>query len=231
MRSWPLLIVAFWPGAAAPQSGSLVQGPHRMEISLQRLERGAWTTVDPGLVFAQEDRVRFRFHTNFDGYLYVMNRSTSGKYDQLFPREETGQENHITAGRDYLVPATQADFRIAGPAGHEIVYWLISPLKLDGPSPPKYTPLPPPPPPERRFPEDLTPRCDDEIFHARGECVDSSAGLQGVARGEALPPKLADAGAATPRDLLFLRRQNTAVVSSVVPLTGPVIYEFRLAHK
>ena len=31
--------------------------------------------------------------------------------------------------------------------------------------------------------------------------------------------------------LLFLRRQNTAVVSSVVPLTGPVIYEFRLAHK
>jgi hypothetical protein len=201
-----------------------------MEIVLQRLDHGAWVTVDPGLVLAQDDRIRFRFHTNFEGYLYVMNHGTSGKYDQLFPGEETGQENHIGAGQDYLVPATQSAFRIAGPAGHEIVYWLVSPVKLAGSSAPKYTPLPPPPPPDKA-PDDLTPRCDDEIFHARGECVDSSAGLQAIANGETLPKNLADAGAGTPRDLLFQRRQNTAVVSSVVPLTGPVVYEFRLAHK
>ena len=33
------------------------------------------------------------------------------------------------------------------------------------------------------------------------------------------------------RDLLFMRQKNTAVISSPVPLSGPVIYEYRLAHK
>jgi hypothetical protein len=42
---------------------------------------------------------------------------------------------------------------------------------------------------------------------------------------------LAGAGAATPRDLLFLRQDKTTVVASQVPLTGPIVYEFRLAHK
>src|ERR1700719_994271 len=101
------------------------QGPYRMEISLERREGGAWHTVDPGLVLEQNDRVRFRFQTNFAGYLYVMNQSTSGTYSMLFPGEETGRENRIQAGRDYVVPATQTLFRIAGPAGHEIVYWMV----------------------------------------------------------------------------------------------------------
>ncbi|SPE39978.1 hypothetical protein SBA3_3530008 [Candidatus Sulfopaludibacter sp. SbA3] len=33
------------------------------------------------------------------------------------------------------------------------------------------------------------------------------------------------------RDLLFMRQQDTAVIASTEPLTGPVIYEFRLAHR
>ena len=43
--------------------------------------------------------MRFRFRTNFDGYLYVTNLGTSGKYEQLFPRQETGQDNRITPPR------------------------------------------------------------------------------------------------------------------------------------
>jgi hypothetical protein len=30
---------------------------------------------------------------------------------------------------------------------------------------------------------------------------------------------------------MFLRQKNTAVISSPEPLTGPIIYEFRLAHR
>src|SRR5712692_11612975 len=124
------------------------QGPYRMEISLERREAGAWHAVDPGLVLEQNDRIRFRFHTNFDGYLYVMNQSTSGAYTQLFPSEETGRENQIHAGKEYLVPATQTLFRIAGPAGHEIVYWMLTPVDLRTEAEkPEYIPLPPPPPP------------------------------------------------------------------------------------
>src|ERR1700690_4394556 len=89
---------------------------HRMELVLERLDRETWRTIDPGLVLAQGDRVRFKFRTNFDGFLYVMNQSTSGTYEQLFPRDETGQDNRILASKDYQVPATSVAFRIAGPA-------------------------------------------------------------------------------------------------------------------
>lgn len=202
-----------------------------MEISVQRLEHGVWTLVDPGLVFARNDRVRFRYRANFDGFLYVTNRSTSGKYEQLFPREETGQDNRIAAGKEYSVPATDAIFRIAGPAGHEMIYWLASPVELTGDAAKLGTGTAPLPPVSRPRPDELIPRCDDVIFRARGECVDSSAGTQGVTEGEKLPEGLASARAATPRDLLFLRREKTTVVASPIPLTGPIIYEFRLAHQ
>ena len=115
------VVMLLLPGMAA-QSRTVTHGAHRMEIQLERLDGSAWTTIDPGLVLQQGDRVRFRFRTNFDGFLYVMNQSTSGKYEQLFPREETGQDNRITANKEYQVPATSTAFRIAGPAGHEVVY-------------------------------------------------------------------------------------------------------------
>ena len=211
------------------QSSSLL-GPYRMEIVLERRDAGTWKTVDPGLVLEQNDRVRFRFHTNFDGYLYVMNQSTSGTYSLLFPSEETGSENRIHAGKDYLVPATQTLFRIAGPPGHEIVYWMVTPAELRTDEP-KYVPLPPPPPAEKRVPANMTPRCDDALFRARGECIDTSAGPKNVTSRELLPDNLAQVPSAGSSNLMFMRKQHTAVVSSPVPLKGPVIYEFRLAHK
>ena len=125
----PLTALALLP-LAWSQTKSMTQGAHRMELMLERYDGSTWKTIDPALVLAQGDRVRFRFRTNFDGFLYVTNQSTSGSYEQLFPRQETGQENHIASGKDYQVPATSVAFKIAGPAGHEVVYWLVSPSKL-----------------------------------------------------------------------------------------------------
>ena len=79
------------------------QGPYRMEIVLERRDGNVWRAVDPGLVLDQNDRVRFRFQTNFSGHLYVMNQSTSGTYSLLFPRDETGRDNQVQAGKEYLV--------------------------------------------------------------------------------------------------------------------------------
>lgn len=201
------------------------EGAYRMELVLEKLDRDTWKAIDPGLVLAQNDVVRFKFRTNFDGYLYVMNQSTSGKYEQLFPREETGRDNRITASREYQVPATSTAFRIGGPPGHEVVYWMVSPGRLTDVGPGN------PPPGMKGTPPTLMPRCDDTILKARGECVDPTAGPKLVPRGEALPQNLAQGLDKEQRDLLFVRQKNTAVISSPVPLAGPVIYEYRLAHR
>src|SRR6516165_1748918 len=97
--SW-LVLATFSPARAAADGGQ------RMEIMLEKYDHGVWKAIDPGLVLDQSDRVRFRFRTNFDGYLYVTNQSTSGKYEQLFPRDETGQDNRIVKDTEYRVPAT-----------------------------------------------------------------------------------------------------------------------------
>jgi hypothetical protein len=212
------------PGVAA-QSRTVTQGAHRMEIQLERLDGSAWNTIDPGLVLQQGDRVRFRFRTNFDGFLYVMNQSTSGKYEQLFPREETGQDNRVTANKEYQLPSTSTAFRIAGPAGHEVVYWLVSPARLTEGVPRVGTPS------GEGKPLTLIPRCDDAMLRSRGDCIDTSAGPKLVPRGEQVPDNLSAAAEQGKRDLLFMRQKDTAVIASTEPLTGPVIYEFRLAHR
>jgi hypothetical protein len=214
--------------AASPQTNSttMSEGSHRMELMLERLDGDTWHPIDPGLVLNQGDRVRFKFRTNFNGYLYVMNQGTGGTYEQLFPREDTGQNNHIEASREYLVPATSAAFRVAGPAGHDILYWLVTPARL-GDTNPHTTPAPASPRPAPI----LIPRCDDTILKSRGDCVDSSAGPKLIPRGEQIPQHLADPFSKGPRDLMFLRQKNTAVISSPEPLIGPVMYQFRLAHR
>jgi hypothetical protein len=44
---------------AFPQSRTMTEGAHRMELMLERLDGDTWRTIDPGLVLAQGDRVRF----------------------------------------------------------------------------------------------------------------------------------------------------------------------------
>jgi hypothetical protein len=211
-----VLILAL--GAASwAQTSSLSQGPHRLEITLEREEGDTWRAVDPGLVFEQDDRVRFKVRANFDGFLYVTNQTSSGTSRLLFPGGDTGRQNRLEAGRQYLIPATEGWFRITGPPGHEVVYWLMSPLELSSEGPAPYVPLPPPPKPGKVAPN-LIPRCDETILRARGDCVDTSAG-----------PK--PGGDVRSRDLTFMRRQNSAVVAAPAALSGPVVFEFRLAHR
>ena len=222
----PILILGALP-PALPQSRKMAQGPHRMEITLERFELGTWHAIDPSLVLAEGDRLRFRYRTNFDGYLYVTNQTSSGTYQQLFPLLETGQDNRISSGKEYQVPATSADFKVAGPPGYEVVYFLVTPSKIAG-APPSMEPVPPD---FKTKPPLLIPRCDDTIWRSRGDCIDHSAGPSLVPRGADLPQNLAAATDQGPRDLTFMRQNDKAVISSPAPLTGPVIYEFKLAHK
>jgi hypothetical protein len=197
-----------------------------MEIVLERSEAAAWKTIDPGLVLKSGDLVRFRFRATFDGYLYVINSGTSGGQSLLFPGDATGRNNRVLAGREYFVPATGASFQVAGPAGHDIVYWLVSPVPLEGNPAAALAG-------DRRAhsPSTLKPRCDDTIFRARGLCVDSSAGPRNVANPAALPGAISSSAPnLQARELVIVQDKNKSRVSSSGKLTGPIVYEFRLAH-
>lgn len=199
----------------------------KLRFVLERQQQGVWKAIDPATVLEQGDRVRFRATSTFSGYLYVLCHSTSGNYELLFPREDTGTGNQVKAGVEYTVPATAGYFRIAGPPGHDVLYWVISPTDLG--KEPGYRPLPPPPV-QPVPPSSLRPRCDDTVFKARGDCVDPEAGPRLIGQGQPLPDNLS--GIKDPRlDLLFIRGQSGVTVSSPEPLRGPAIYEVRLSHR
>ena len=208
-----------------------------MDIILERQQASTWTAVDPGLVLNQGDVIRFRFRSNFDGYLYVTNRGSSGTEMLLFPREETGKANRIQAGKDYLIPATETHFRVSGPAGYDSIYWLVSPVSLSvGSSLPKMPESNQPPDnqpgnvqPER--PATLTPRCDPSQLRARGFCIDSEAGVRNVEDPSKAPAKIAQTPDLQPRDLTMIQSKNRTRISTGGALGGPAVYEFRLAHK
>jgi hypothetical protein len=197
----------------------------RMEILLEKEDHGKGVVMEPGHVFEAGDRLRFRFTPNFDGTLFVMDRGTSGSYTMLFPKDETGTNDRMEAGKAYLLPSTDKGwFRIEGPAGHDVVYFVVT--SANGASKATALPVPHVPPPMNKGSFTMTPRCNDEMFRARGDCVDMSAGPK--AAGDGLPDNLAGIKA---RDLFFIRKEKTSVVSSTQPLDSPVVYEFHVAHK
>ncbi|HYP08723.1 MAG TPA: DUF4384 domain-containing protein [Bryobacteraceae bacterium] len=207
----PLFVLALAATLGFAEDSRVAQrGAHRMQITLERMEAGAWKAIDPSLVLDKDDRIRFKFKANFAGYLYVTNQSTSSTSTMLFPRVDTGSNNRILANREYVVPATKGAFRVDGPAGYDVVAWLISPVELGRPEAPPAASMPP---------ANMTPRCDDTLFRARGACLDTAAGPQAAKRAEK-----AD-------DLVFIREKDSSVISSTAPLTSPFVYEFHLAHK
>lgn len=231
MKRW--LALCLLSTAAVAQTTVSNHGPNRMEISMERFDGRLWRPIDSRLVLAADDKIRFKFKANFDGYLYVTNQSTSGTTQMLYPREDTGSANHIEPGKEYVVPATGGSFRVAGPEGYDVISWMVSPIEMGkgGTAVTMAAKVPPinegpsPEPAEQRrsapapLPSGLKPRCDDSIFRARGDCLDTSAG-----------PKALESNAQS-RSLVFIRDRKGSVISSPVPLTGPVVYEFHLAHK
>jgi len=213
--------------------GALVQAqaPQRIKLTVERQEPGGqdndgWKRVNAALVFDAGDKLRFRVSVNFSGYLYVMNHGTSGGYEVLFPRGDTGGDKRVEAEREYVIPP-QGSFRVTGPAGQDLIYWLVSPVALSN----AYRTQPSPPPVQAQERNSMRPRCDDSILKARGECIDDSAGIKAVAPGESLPPNLTGVAAPTPCDLLFIQEPDGAVLSSPLPPTCPMIYELRLSHR
>lgn len=212
-------------------SGLVYAQTPRMEITVERqVKENKIEATSPQHVFHAGDLVRFRFKPSFDGYLYVMDQSTSGKYLLLYPAKDALDANRVGRDKEYLIPASKGEwFRVDDPPGFETVYFVISPVKLQEAAAASQ-PLPAEPPPPGA-PSELLPRCDDAAFRARGECIDVLAGPRAVGKDDPVPAQLPPISGTSSRDITIINKSTTSVVAPGSGVDGPLIYEFRLAHK
>lgn len=238
-RKCALLAILAFSAAAVLPAQTEAKLNRRYDLILEKKDGNTVQKMDPSHVFKDGDLIRFRLRPGVNGYLYVLNRGSSGKYEQLFPRAGETQSREVRAGHDYVIPDSDSGwFRIQGPVGYETVYFLISPLDLgktlfphaheDQPAPAKSDPQPETP--DQKAFETATPRCDDALFRTRGECLDRNAGLKPVEPGETLPSGLPAVSVGS-KDLVIVKQSDDTSVASTEPFDAPVIYHFKIAHK
>ena len=221
-----VLIAALFTGPlqTAPAPPRPASARVALEIVVEKqLPDGKAEAMSPSHVFAAGDTIRLRVTSQFDGYLYVMDQGTTGQFTTVFPSLAAGSDNRVTQGQSYLVPST-ADgwFQITGPAGFDVLYFLLSPQTIVSPTASTFVAPGPV--------SSLKPRCNDAIFKARGECTDVSAGPAALPKAAPLPQPLEPIAGAASRDITVVKKKDGVTVTSDGPKTAPVIYTFRLAH-
>ena len=103
-----------------------------LRYRLIRLDGGKETDVDPvSTVFHSGDRVRFAFDSNIDGYLYVVQQGSSGRWTVLFPGTRiNGGKNAVKRAELYQVPNGDW-FRFDATPGTEQVFVFLSRDPMD----------------------------------------------------------------------------------------------------
>jgi serine/threonine-protein kinase len=82
--------------------------------------------VDLSTPFKTGDDVRFVFESNIDGYLYVLQKGTSGNWTVLYPDPNiTGGRNTVKKNRELLIPDDDW-FALKGDPGVEEIFVLLS---------------------------------------------------------------------------------------------------------
>lgn len=97
------------------------------------LPSGTETDVDPATTtFRTGDRVRLAFESNVDGYLYLVQQGSSGRWSVLFPNPEiNGGRNRVRKSAEYHVPDDDAFFEFDANPGVEnlFVYFSQEPMQ------------------------------------------------------------------------------------------------------
>ena len=108
-----------------------IENPQAITVktTLDLTRDGETTSVSPTYEFQSGDRVKLRYSTNSDGYVYWMAKMSSGKYTMLFPSEQTGTDNFITKNSEYTVPV-KGSFRFDDTPGTEHLLMVFSPDRI-----------------------------------------------------------------------------------------------------
>jgi len=93
---------------------------------VQQGSDGAEREVDPETTFHSGDRVRFMFEPNIDGFLYVVQEGSTGKWNMLFPSPQINAGvNAVQRGQKIAIPS-QGWFRFDNSAGTERAFVFLS---------------------------------------------------------------------------------------------------------
>ena len=93
---------------------------------LRRGSAGEAVEVDPDTLFRSGDRIRFALEPNTDGFLYVVQQGSSGRWSVLFPHPQiNGGRNDVARFRTVTIPPADW-FRFDDTAGTERVFVYLS---------------------------------------------------------------------------------------------------------
>ncbi len=230
-----MVLVAFFLLFAGLPKRLASQSSNSAGLLTLRLEERVGTvakTVPQNTVFRTGNILRFRLTSQLAGYLYIVDKGTTGETATLFPAAENPDaSNRIEPGQNMVVPANgDGWFEVSGPSGFDTIYILVSADPIVIPlaatsgrsqeAPQNETPPPP----------NLLPRCDDAIFKARGECIDASAGVAPLAPNASVPRELVPLARTAARDIILADDADGVTVKPAPTAKLPLIYTFRLAH-
>lgn len=84
-----------------------------------------YTEVSPDTVFRAGDQIRLSVMSNEKGYLYIVQKGSSGTWSPLFPHPEiNGGENMILPAKAYNIPE-QGSFTMDATSGDERLFFLL----------------------------------------------------------------------------------------------------------
>jgi Domain of unknown function (DUF4384) len=234
-KRYGLALIGFTLLFAAPSKRLASQSSNSSGLLTLRLEErvddGA-KTVPQNTVFRTGNVLRFRLTSRLAGYLYIVDKGTTGETATLFPASDNPEaSNRIEPGQSMVVPANgDGWFEVSGPSGFDTIYILVSahPIAI----PPAAAPSPSQEAPQNETapPANLLPRCDDAIFKARGECIDKSAGIAPLPPNAPVPRELTPLARTAARDIILADDGDEVTVKPAPSAKLPLIYTFRLAH-
>lgn len=205
-----------------------------ISIRLEQKTENSTAMVPQNKIFHNGDILRFLITSKTSGYLYVLDVGTSGETNMLFPGSSGPESgNQIRPGQVSSVPVDgDGWFEVTGPAGYDVLYFLVSAnaLALAPETPADRKGGLPAPQPAPAAPKGLLPRCDDEIFKARGDCIDKSAGVTPLGSNAQIPAQFVPFSGMASRDIIVSEDEDGSTVKASNEAKLPIIYTVRLAH-
>lgn len=93
---------------------------------LKKLDDGTYQEISPDSVFHAGDQIRLSLMANQDGYLYVIEQGSSGRWVPLYPGGSAAPDsNKLVPGKEYIIPGSGA-WRFTGSPGQEKLFVMLS---------------------------------------------------------------------------------------------------------